>query len=304
MKYKIGRDNFALTIFIPVNCSNNCEFCTSKQDYTSNPPSLEAVKSSIEKVARYKIPFKEIVITGGEPFADLEVLDEIIKLVNCKFDLPVYINTTLPRRTMIESVKYINKTSAIAGVNISRHIKYSFAEHIAPTEFLSFITKPTHINCVISGTETEDEIREFCKTYEPELKPTDNIVFRADYRQITQDGLRAFSDTDFQKFEDIFGYRGSTGCNVCNTDSFGYAGKIRYHRGLENSALHFKRRVEVNDMIIKQNGEIRYDWNESFTATDDILKRLVADNKTASPKTERISCPMITSSCGVMRCGG
>ena len=43
MKYIIGRNNFALTIFIPQDCNNNCPFCTSKENYEKQPASLQAV---------------------------------------------------------------------------------------------------------------------------------------------------------------------------------------------------------------------------------------------------------------------
>jgi organic radical activating enzyme len=69
--YKIGRDNFALTIFMPVDCKNGCSFCTSKKDYQVNKPDFTKVFDAISEIGRYDIPFSDIVITGGEPFADI-----------------------------------------------------------------------------------------------------------------------------------------------------------------------------------------------------------------------------------------
>ena len=62
MNYKIGRDNFALTIFMPVDCKNGCSFCTSKKDYQINKPDFGKVFNAIDTIAHYNIPFSDIVI--------------------------------------------------------------------------------------------------------------------------------------------------------------------------------------------------------------------------------------------------
>ena len=61
MKYIIGRNNFALTIFIPQDCNNNCPICTSKENYEKQPASLQAVIESIHALSKYNIKFHDLV---------------------------------------------------------------------------------------------------------------------------------------------------------------------------------------------------------------------------------------------------
>ena len=41
MNFTIGRDNLALTVFVPWDCGNNCFFCTSKQKYAAYKADLK-----------------------------------------------------------------------------------------------------------------------------------------------------------------------------------------------------------------------------------------------------------------------
>ena len=67
MNFIIGRNNLALTIFVPFDCSNNCYFCTSKAGYRTNPPNLRKVKEAIiDFFTNYRYPITDVVFTGGE----------------------------------------------------------------------------------------------------------------------------------------------------------------------------------------------------------------------------------------------
>ena len=77
MKYLIGRNNLAATIYVPYDCGNNCSFCTSKQMYKNLEPNLELLWKNLKLINRTS-SIQDVVLTGGEPFANLEVLQQII----------------------------------------------------------------------------------------------------------------------------------------------------------------------------------------------------------------------------------
>lgn len=149
MEYKVGRGNLACTIFVPFDCNNNCPFCTSKIMYKElgDNVSLEKILWLIS-LLNDNPNIKEYVITGGEPFANLEMLD---KIIDC-MEKPIYINTTLPRvsdKGIIDIINYINTKDKISGVNISRHIGFNF-KGVASIDEIKCITKPIRINTVIN----------------------------------------------------------------------------------------------------------------------------------------------------------
>ena len=269
-QFVIGRDNFALTIFIPVDCKNNCPFCTSKAEYKTNKPNLAKVIRAIKHVAEYDIPFKDIVITGGEPFADIDTLDCIISLLEDYFpDQKCYINTSLPKNTLEEAIKYINDSYYIDGINVSRHLKEVFSEKVASDDDIARIKVSKHLNCVLFKEDVSDEdLINYCDRMCGLGQPT----FRADYRTITQENLHSFEHKLFKKLDRLFGYVGSTQCHVCHTDRFENGCVL--HRGVELSHIEFANKVEVNDLIIKQNGEIRYDWDPEYVVEDYMLEDL------------------------------
>ena len=228
-QFVIGRDNFALTIFIPVDCKNNCPFCTSKAEYKTNKPNLAKVIRAIKHVAEYDIPFKDIVITGGEPFADIDTLDCIISLLEDYFpDQKCYVNTSLPKNTLEEAIKYINDSYYIDGINVSRHLKEIFSEKVASDDDIARIKVSKHLNCVLFKEDVSDEdLINYCDRMCGLGQPT----FRADYRTITQENLHSFEHKLFKKLDRLFGYVGSTQCHVCHTDRFENGCVL--HRGVE-----------------------------------------------------------------------
>lgn len=269
MNYKIGRNNFALTIFMPIDCKNGCSFCTSKRDYQTNKPDMNEVLKAIHKTSIFNIPFSDIVITGGEPFADIGVLKVLLAYTRARYlDCNFYINTSLPKDTVDEAIDLINNTDYITGVNISRHLKKVFCDKVADIEDIKRIKKPIHFNCVLFDEPTDKELKEYCDFYSPFGQPT----FRADYRLITQSDLHSFDFPLFKQLDNLFNFTYSTQCHVCHTDYFENGSAL--HRGVENSHIEFKNYVEVNDIIIKQDGEIRYDWNPECITNVDVLRSL------------------------------
>lgn len=262
----IGRGNLSVTIFIPVDCDNNCNFCTSKQDYCTSKYNLDKIIKNIKKLKGNK-DIKSYVITGGEPFADLKILNKILKAI--EKDKPVYVNTTLPtnRYTERELVGFINK-SRISGINLSRHTtsietdKRMYSDYIAEDRILTKIKCPIKINCLINNnTDVKAVLKRWYK-YKNVY-----VAFRADYRIITKETLRTLDDEIVLKILNIPNvthvYHG--GCDVCFDITFNYNNifTFSYHRGLEHSSVPFGDYVVINDIIIWIDGKCYYDWDRT-----------------------------------------
>lgn len=77
-------------------------------------------------------------------------------------------------------------------------------------------------------------------------------------------------------------YQSHTFCNVCDTCTFIKLNAkkedelvIKYHRGVMTTSVQFGNIVEINDLIIFQNGDICYDWdgkNENISTFLDMIK--------------------------------
>lgn len=262
MQYRQGRYNLAATIFVPWDCDNNCPFCTSKASYQNCQNfNLYKVLESICLLNK-KDEIKEFVITGGEPFADI---DGLKKIINC-CDKPVYINTTLPSKTFEQAKDLINSTDIIKGINVSRHIGYEF-KNIATVEDLDLITKPIRINTVLSNSSiTLQELVYFIQKYGKKKR---DINIREDYRYTSLDTLKSRSRT-FMWLAEIFDYLETESCMVCNSDYFSVGGDFicAYHRGLQSSRVWIGDKCYVNDVIVAQDGRIHSDWGSTLQDPD------------------------------------
>lgn len=271
-----GRENLSVTIFMPHSCSNNCKFCTSKDDYHIHKGNLEAVLKSIRKTSKTKFfreNVKSFVITGGEPFASLDALEKILNAIPEKY--PVYVNTTGPTNVYSaeELIDFINH-SRITGINISRHKKtYKkdtefFSPNILKDEDIAKIHRSVKIN--VLTTEKTD-----IKAYIDRWKKYNNVYlsFRADYRKITKDNLRSLSEPIINN---IYAFREKErckhvhhgGCDVCFDITFLLKTKKKpfyfgLHRGLEHSSFIAGPYLFINDIIIHQDGLITYDWDRN-----------------------------------------
>lgn len=260
MEYVKGRTNLSATIFVPYDCNNNCSFCTSKQDYKDTSSfNLMDIVATIKRLNHNDL-IQSYVITGGEPLANVSALDYI--LVWC--DKPVYINTTLPINTLNESIDLINITDKIKGVNISRHINSDFP-CVATIKDIDRIYKSVRINSVLPyGIEKGAEnyyttIHSFINKYGKKKR---DINFRADYRYITLETLKSL-DSVSTSFAQWFDYFMTESCLVCNSEHYSMNDQfiVSYHRGLESSCIAFGSKCYVNDVIVKQDGNVYKDWN-------------------------------------------
>lgn len=254
MKYIKGRTNLSATIFVPYDCKNNCPFCTSKKDYRDcSDFNLDKILDKINALNNNPV-IQEYVITGGEPFANTNSLKRILEI--CKKN--VYINTTLPKDTLKEAIAIINNYDIVKGINVSRHIGFEF-DNVASLSDLDKITKPIRINTVINKGFNFDKFIDFVNIYGKKRR---DINLRADYRKIDFDNLKIKDDV-FCKLAEIYDYIATESCMVCNTEYFSVYNKylVSYHRGVENSCIIIGEKCYVNDIIIKQNGEIYRDWS-------------------------------------------
>lgn len=267
-----GRDNLACTIFVPVVCGNNCSFCTSKKDYEGfvyKPEYLHKIIGWIDAI-NHNDMVSEFVISGGEPFMDLDILNEIVSAC----DKPVFINTSLPRvKNIYDVIKFINETDKIKGINISRHIGVKHDVAVYGTDIIEMINKPIRINCLIT---TENFSIKKIEQMLTKYVTKDGIMLnlRADYRTITDENLKT-RDNIFNSLLEEYEYLGSASCLVCNSSHFVTNDKKRicYHRGIEHSAVLTKNSIYVNDIIINMFGDIFYDWgNPTDNINDEFIK--------------------------------
>lgn len=254
MKYIKGRTNLSATIFVPYDCDNNCPFCTSKKDYKDcSKFNLNEILNKINKLNKNPI-IQEYVITGGEPFANINGLIRILNV--CK--KPVYINTTLPIKTIKESIEIINNYSIINGVNISRHIGFEF-KNVASLDDIDRIKKSIRINTVMNDNFDFDKFFDFVNKYGKKKR---DINLRADYTKIDISSLKS-RDYVFYNLATVYDYICTESCIVCNTEYFSVNDEflVSYHRGMEHSCVCVGDKYYVNDILIKQDGNIYKDWN-------------------------------------------
>ena len=273
MKLKAGRNNLAVTLFVPWDCGNNCPFCTTKQEYKDKANfSLSKQINTLYQIWGVD-DVKDIVITGGEPLADLYGLTNLLTAITSMSMLKpknVYINTSMhdfsSEVEMINSyLKFFTQfKDVIKGVNVSEHISFNLAKGTGwLLDVLHQCNIPVKLNCVLTGDEKYSDMFEFVYKWQ---KQVDTISFRRDYRTVvTDDDLRG-EDSTLLTLKDIFGDYTSGGCEVCNDDVF-KGGKVHYHRGKESTLIEKKNSLIVNDIIIKQGGSLYLDWDKQHPVT-------------------------------------
>lgn len=190
-----------VTIFAPYDCDNHCEFCVNKKDYKKYKPDFDKVLESIETMHSIT-PCCDFVITGGEPFADMDKLCEILDLIkhlDTIMEHSVYINTTLPttvgNQVLIDfSKKYralINCINVSRNTYVSRRDYYSYNipyDAQSTEDVLNKINIPVRINYTIEDERDIGQIGYIVKDYVnyPNVK---EIQFREDYRNVNQNNL-------------------------------------------------------------------------------------------------------------------
>lgn len=274
--FVIGRSDFSVTVYVPWNCTNNCPFCSSKRDYERIKSDFEKLKQSLMLIRDSFLPI--VVFTGGEPSADVEKLRELLAIVSNK---TVYINTSLPKKNSREFIDLVNQTDCVKSISISRHC-HTYEEdsqilrNIVEDEVIATIKKPVRINVVSQGKESfsipsvEKYVARWSKIAKLKGGPNTLILnLRGNY--VTQNLADLHDLSGSQVVCDLateYFYQSHSFCNVCDTCTFLKLNKKReeelvilYHRGVMTTSIKFANIVEVNDLIVLQNGDICYDWD-------------------------------------------
>ena len=264
MKLIAGRNNLAVTLFVPWDCGNNCPFCTTKQEY-KDQSNFSLINQIITLLKIWCVDdVKDVVITGGEPLANIDGLKELLTAIYSMATLKkkkIYINTSMHDLDGRDAESYLQFFTqfkdVIKGVNVSEHISFNLAKgNGILLDILHLCKIPVKLNCVLTGKERYNDLFEFVYKWQ---KQVDTISFRKDYRAVrTDDELRA-EDATLLMLKDIWGDYTSGGCEVCNDDVF-KGGKVHYHRGKESTLIDEKTCLIVNDIIVKQDGSLYLDW--------------------------------------------
>ena len=263
MKYVTRNGGATVTVFVPYDCNNHCPFCINKAEYAdmSNFSIKEIIRSI--RIMDAMTPECDFVFTGGEPLANLEMLQMMLDVIPNTHK--VFINTTLPTGKYSEDdiAKFLNlnyEQGKITGINVSRHLRRYVQE--CSDEIFNKIKFQTRINCVLYKSFEPEEIIQFVERFK---KYTTYIQFRRDYVITTPDNLYdTENDVILKCLKNSFKYVGELGqyrmrCGY----EFSYKNyKITYHKTLPYSKIKLDDDTYVlYDIIIKQTGEIREDWD-------------------------------------------
>lgn len=272
MKYVTRTGGATVTVFVPYDCKNHCPFCINKAEYQNKDGfSIDEIIKSI-KIMSIMTPECDFVFTGGEPLADCDALEKMLKAVHQKdTNHKVFINTTLPvgkRKDEDYLSTYLNYwyyRGWITGINVSRHLE-RYVEECYDKIFKQLDFEP-RINCVLYRLHLEepDIKQKLIKFVERFKGVTDYIQFRKDYVVTTPENLYdEENDEILRLLKDTFEYKGlqSKYRMRCGYE-FDYNGyRISYHKTLPYSKIPLGNDTYVlYDIIIKQNGSIREDWD-------------------------------------------
>ena len=260
MKYKIGRNNLAATIYVPYDCDNNCPFCTSKIEYRQHFPNVGRIVQALKSLVDNPL-IQDIVFTGGEPLANMTILKMLVDITRNK-GKNVFINTTFPKDSH-DSLFYLLEEGNVSGINISRH-ESSYEQdsklfyNIAPDWLISKISVPVKINAVV--TNVDSFITKLPAMINRWNKPNIRLCIRHDFRTTTFTNLHTLTDDPVLNYLiQNYSFESHTFCDVCDTVNFEEG--ISYHRGMEHSSIKMGDTVIVNDIIVFPDGFIAYDWD-------------------------------------------
>ena len=282
MNYVTRKGGATVTIFVPYDCNNHCPFCINKEEYkdTSNFNIDEIIKSI--RIMNILTPECDVVFTGGEPLANLTVLDRLLREVHSGRTLitrrhKVFINTSLPvsdKCDIYRLAQQLNdwyRVGYITGINVSRHL-HKYVQECSDDIFNELCFQP-RINCVLYNLQlAANNLDEMLINFVERFKDiTGYIQFRKDYVVTTPENLYdEKNDKILNKLKKVFKYKKRFGEYRMRVGyEFDYKGyKITYHKTLPYSKIKLNENEYVlYDIIIKQDGTIREDWDTCSTVT-------------------------------------
>ena len=281
MRYVTRTGGATVTVFVPYDCTNHCPFCINKAEYSDTSKfNLNEIVKSI-RIMSILNPECDFVFTGGEPLANLYSLELMLRAVNPwphnRTKHKVFINTSLPANSncdifhLAEQLNYFYECGLITGINVSRHLDKYVEE--CDDEIFKHLRFEPRINCVLYNLHLADpNIQTKLKKFVERFKSiTGYIQFRKDYVVTTPDNLYdEKNDEILQLLKKTFEYKGSFGRYRMRVGyEFEYEGyKITYHKTLPYSKIKLDDNTYVlYDVIIKQDGTIKEDWDTCSTVT-------------------------------------
>ena len=294
MNYVTRQGGATVTVFVPWDCWNNCPFCINKAEYENKSNfNLNEVKKSI-RIMSVMTPDCDFVFTGGEPLANMLLLEELLNEVHqTRTNHKVFINSTLPtneKQPAVVVASFLNlwyRHRLITGVNVSRHLRKYVQE--CSDEIFKLLDFEVRINCVIPDYEfafDEQNMLEKIKNFVERFRyMTKYIQFRADYVTTNPQNLyvkyditnpETSDDKIFSALSKVFTFKTVYGASRMRVgyefDADGY--RVTYHRTLPYSKIYLKNDVAVlYDIIVKQNGDIKEDWDTCVEATNMAKRR-------------------------------
>lgn len=277
-----GRDNLALTIFVPWDCNKNCPFCTTKKEYAKKLASVDDIARLANDVVEHIPDIEDIVISGGEPLDDLDSLLSLLHQLpyHIRASSRVFINTSFPRIKDEDRNTFIRVLAEIGGFNVSRHVGHDYSEFASLEEIKTLVgdSCPVRINVLlneqinlIDRSKSADVIEhiEHLMSY-----GYFDIQLRANYLKTKQakisgdiHGFVLKKDDDMTSlYLSSFGKLRTSGCAVCFTIATTYNNSdkvISFHKGLKSTKRYFDDYYEVNDVIITPSGHIKLDWDDA-----------------------------------------
>jgi organic radical activating enzyme len=121
INYKEKPENIKLQLFVNMLtfCPANCRFCVAKNTKQDKKIDIDKFKS-VMKLLKAEDRIRGIKITGGEPFYDIDLLNEVISAIYDIFgyETEVAISTN---GTGLENLKKIKDIEHIETIHLSRH---------------------------------------------------------------------------------------------------------------------------------------------------------------------------------------
>ena len=281
MEYITRTGGATVTVFVPYDCKNHCPFCINKAEYSDTSKfNIDEVIRSI-KIMSVMTPECDFVFTGGEPLANHGALDAMLKAVHQpETNHKVFINTTLPvRHEGIAEIQYLanilNKwydDGWITGVNVSRHLRKYVEE--CSDEIFTLLKFEPRINCVLYNLDLLDkDLNNKLINFVARFKDkTGYIQFRKDYVVTTPSNLYDEEhDEILNKLKEVFTYKRRFGEYRMRVGYEFKAGdyKVTYHKTLPYSKIYLTNNSSVlYDIIIKQDGSIKEDWDTCLEVTN------------------------------------
>ena len=265
--YKTRNGGATVTVFVPYDCGNHCPFCINKGEYADvSWFDRDAIIESIHTMDQIT-PYCDFVFTGGEPFANRESLQMMLDEIPTTHR--VFINTTLPvfeGQTEQDIIDFTEKNKdKITCINISRHLVKYVEE--SPDELIASLKTKTRVNCVLYKEYPAEKLPLYLDRWTKYNIP---VQFRFDYTATTPENLyETENDPILADLNKIAKYKGLDGCRMRCGFHFDYQGlELTYHKTLPYSTIVETDENGVTydilyDIIIKQNGEIRSDWDET-----------------------------------------